>query len=506
MGLAGASVFASTMTSGCSTMLPFGQESQTPLVPEWTGDSFGPMHRIRDAANFPVPKPHRKVDVVIVGGGLSALTAAYQLREENFLLLERETELGGNAKQGEYQGIKYALGSAYIADINEPFGSFYDTLGIHPKPVNVPVDLTRLNGQWQSLEKSSLAKPYEKLRQHLGKLLDSPDFPIVPIHAATPQAMRLDKLSFLDYLKQLNMPQELLQCVDAYCYSALGGGIKEISAYAGVNFYSEIAGNIYAFPGGNAYIAQTLTSQIRKAGQNRIQSGVSVYHVAQQGDQVLTSYFLNDQPEQFYTVASRAAIVCVPYFFAGRIIQGLSDHQKAVMQGMQYGSYLVANCCFNQRVYEGGYDNWVVNYPGFTDFIVADHVVDKPKQASDPMVLTIYAPYRNALSGRMKLFQGDRQAIAAELSQSLESMIAYPKDSLKEIRLTRYGHQMTTSRVGLIQTLAGLQKQVDRIFIAHSDGQGMAAIESALTEALLTVPKVKTTLTKSVLPVIHAIS
>ena len=47
---------------------------------------------------------------MIVGGGMSGLTAAYLLQKRDFLLLEKEPHFGGNAYLMEYQGQAYATG------------------------------------------------------------------------------------------------------------------------------------------------------------------------------------------------------------------------------------------------------------------------------------------------------------------------------------------------------------------------------------------------------------
>jgi hypothetical protein len=335
------------------------------------------------------------------------------------------------------------------------------------------------------METGPLAKAFEGLRDHFARLIQSPDFPTAPIQKASASMLKLDRISFYDYLKN-DYPEQLLECADAYCYSALGGGTREISAYAGVNFYSEIATQVHAFPGGNAYVAQRLIRQVDAAGSKRVRTGVSVYNVTQRNGEVLTSFFNSENPEERYTIASKAVILAVPYFFVPCILSDMPQEMRQVMRSMQYGAYLVANCCFNRQVFEGGYDNWHPTNPEFTDFVQADYVANNGNTTNrnSPTVLTIYAPFRNPIAGRGQLERGDRYAIAAQIVRSLRQSVSFPNNSLEEVRLTRYGHQLLTSRVGLIETLALMPKQLDRVVLAHSDGQGMAAIESAILEGM----------------------
>jgi len=73
-------------------------------------------HRVRDGARFELPKPSAEYDVVIVGGGPSGLMSAYRLRNLNFLLLEKEPRLGGNAISERWRGVWYSTGAAYQSD------------------------------------------------------------------------------------------------------------------------------------------------------------------------------------------------------------------------------------------------------------------------------------------------------------------------------------------------------------------------------------------------------
>ena len=60
-------------------------------------------HRLRDGAAFPAPRDERRVSIVIVGGGIAGLSAAWRLQKlglTDLALLEMDPEAGGNGDQG----------------------------------------------------------------------------------------------------------------------------------------------------------------------------------------------------------------------------------------------------------------------------------------------------------------------------------------------------------------------------------------------------------------------
>ncbi len=458
---------------------------------DWTGDSFASMHAIRDRTGLrPIPTPSRKVELAIIGGGITGLAVASLLRDRDLVVLEREVTMGGNAKSERWKDIDYALGSAYLVDMEEPYGLFYDEIGVTPTLISEPADrvLTGAPDMADALH-GPLRKPFSRLRDHMVNILESPDFPKTDIHMATRAALALDKMSFLDYLRKLDVAPGLLQLIDAYCYSALGGGIETVSAYAGVNFYSEIAAPIHAFPGGNGALARAMAARIHKAGSGRLLTNASVFAVEPDvGGRALIGYEDGVSGEA-RAIAARKVVIATPFFFVPRVLRGLDPAAAEMLKDMRYGSFLVANCCFSGRSLPSAYDSWTPANPAFTDFVSATAVVPAKMRPKDRDVLTVYAPFRDAVAGRIRLQDGNRADLAAELVAGLRRFApdAFAGNRLEEVRLTRYGHQILTSRVGQVTALRRLKRQVGNVILAHSDGQGMAAVESAIVEAFAAV-------------------
>ena len=486
----GAGLVAGLGAIGALTILPGGGAAPEPYqLGEWTGDSFAPMHAIRDGlGRGPLPAAERRVDVAIIGGGLAGLAVASLLEDRDLVVLERESEPGGVAKSKRWRNVDYALGSAYIVDINEPFDGFYERLGLAPQPVSPPVDqlLTGSAGEGDPRD-GKWRDAYAGLKALLRRLRESPDFPAIPISEASAPALALDRLSLLDFLRGEHIGGELFGLLDAYCLSALGAPAADISAYAGVNFLSDINARIYAFPGGNAAIARAMAARISRAGEGRIVTGAAVYAIEPAEDgYARVGWFDAHDPGTPRCLEARRAVVAAPYFFAGRILRGADPAVTATMTSLRQGSYLVANCCFEGPPPTLRYDSWALGARSFSDAVSAAAVLPAAAQPKDHSVLTVYAPFRDPDAGRARLLAGDRGALAAPIVEELRRFLpeAFSGARLVEARLTRWGHHHLIAAPGIVATMRALPKRFGNVVLAHSDGQGMPAVESAIVEAL----------------------
>ncbi|QGM99688.1 FAD-dependent oxidoreductase [Methylocystis parvus] len=472
-------------TLGAALTLPCAAETDDRIGP-WTGDNFVPMHAIRDGlASLPLPAPERRVEVAIVGAGLAGLAVATLLRDRDLLLIEREAEPGGVAKSAKWRDVEYALGSAYFIDLREPFGPFYDLLGLTPKPAPEPENyVIAANAGGADALQGDLRRPHDELRAIIKRISESPDFPDLPVETASAGALALDDASLLDFLRREHVDPAMFAFLDAFSLSALGAPAAAVSAYAGVNFLSEMAGRIYAFPGGNAAPARAMANLIVAAGAGRIVTGASVYAIEPgDGGEARVAWFSGSDPTAAHCVAAKWVVIAAPYFFAAQILRGLDPVAKARMLGLRQGSFLVANCCFEGAYSIGAYDSWALEAAHFTDAVDAGHVLAaRPK---DHGVLTVYAPFRDPDLGRRRLREGNGAAFAAPLVEELRRFLpgAFAQARLAEVRLTRWGHHHMIAAPGIVRTMRALPKRIGNVLLAHSDGQGMPAVESALTEA-----------------------
>lgn len=507
----------------------------------WTGDDFEEAHElqrnpyalIRNTKNWvDHPEGGRRHDVVIVGGGISGLTIAYQLRNYDVALIERERQTGGVSKSENWNGIEYAIGAAYMID---PTPVEED-----PDPRNVQnyglLQELGLWGQGRIAEGDQIhcvftnesTIPHEQVYNEENvefflRVLDHENYPAVP--AEDPELIRkLDTVSFKQFLMNPALQQDVYgktvgalssyawEAMEYYFWGAFGTNTWETSAYHGLNFFSAEFGNILVFPGGNAFIAKRLTDRLRQERPSILNTGYYVLQITpdedSQGWTVLA--YQNDTIHRFRT---RAVIFSAPIFLARFLVPSLPKDQRLALESLDYRSYVVANVLLRRRMnqvfeepcFRDGYEltrlhnidpsHWlpdeISNRKAYSDVVVADFV----KRAPEYAVLTVYRPYPYA-HGRDRLRYLTYDFVESEIRR--EVLAGFSQHGLREsdiegVRLTRWGHPMLIARPNQMAdgTLATARRSMPGFYFSHTDMHGAPAIENALAGAFDTVDEVK---------------
>jgi hypothetical protein len=466
-------VVAGSVTAGCpidSTLLAAPPDAATsPLI---HSEHFEVCHQIRDGHAFETPAPTQKAAIVIIGGGVAGLSAAYFLREQDFLLLEKEDHFGGNAYQEEFEGQPFATGSAF-ADKGDYGDQLAAELGLKLLPVNNPdptiVNKTFVPDTWKSgIDELPYPKDIrESFRKFRGDMLKI---------KVRERLAELDSEPFTKYTAPY--APEIQQWWDGYGPSNWGATAQDTSAFIGIGSLQYIASGSdqrVILPGGLGCITHKLVEVLQPQYKERLLGKATVVSVGQQKSDVLVTYV---RAGKLTTVFAKAVIVCAPKLIASRLVGGLPEEQITAMRRTRYIPYPVINLIFDKPVYDRGYDTWC---PGnaFTDFIVADWTVrNVPGYHQKHNILTFYTPLRE--NQRFTLLdENNCKTLAARVLADFQKLLPEFNANPLEVRLYRRGHPMFMAVPGqfTINRLAAAQP-LDRIFFGNADSSGPESLTS----------------------------
>jgi monoamine oxidase len=472
-------VVAGSVAAGCPVDLsPFAAQTENPHASLVEGEDNRICHQVRDGKIFTRAPVSARHDVVIVGGGLSGLAAAYFLRQSDFLLLEKEPHWGGNAYAMEYQGSVYGTGTAFLYKDEYAYG-FAKEIGLEPLPVDSP-DGSVINGAWipdtwgDGLDKlpysPSVREGFKKFKKEM-----------LPINVEK-RAKELYNLPFSELLK--GYPDELKQWWDAYGRSNYGATTDDAAAAVGVIELQAMVAESphddrFSWPGGLGAMSNKLVEILSAKSAERLRPDATTVAVVSDKNGVQVTYM---QGADLKTVAAKAVIMATPKFITRRIVEGLPEKQSDAMHQIRYIPYAVVNLIFDKPVFNKGFDTWC---PGstFTDITVADWVIrNQAGYKQKYNILTCYTPLREE-DRTVLLSETSARRVASNVLRDFQKLFPGSNVDPLEVHLYRRGHPMYMSTPGLFTEVQPLARQpMDRVFFANTDSEGP---ESTVSPAIL---------------------
>ena len=445
-----------------------------------------------DGAPEEIKSPY---DVIIVGGGLSGLTAGWYLRDKNVVILERKDEAGGLAFRGVTdEGIIYARGSAYYSRPEGRCKKIYEELGLEAVEKTVipePIDSYFRDGKlithmWEEEALKVLPDGFRRFKEAILKEDADGTVAIQPIEKH--KELKLDKITMAEYIKPFG--DELKAYLDSYGQSALGARTDDVNALAFINFYlSEIVAR-HSWPGGSGGGSVQLVKKINEAKPGMLKTGHTVTKVKNDGDGVVVEYYAGGKN---YRARAKAVIMAVPLRVTDKIMEDYPADRKAMLAKLKYADYLVHSVFTSKDFCTQTYDTWFINR-SFTDVIAARWIETKgftEKARPGPGILSIYQP----LEPRRGVKDLDPDTVADLLVSAVKELGDYLPDLPKEKELVVEAYRWPAS-IHIVpvnffsEWVPKLTPPVGRVFFA-ANNLGTPAFEEATYRGWKAVQDIK---------------
>lgn len=487
-------------------------------------------HALRDAQLPLAPAHEHDCDVLILGSGAAALSAAWYLaknNQPNFLIAEGFDRNGNNAAYAFSSSLHAPTGAHYLPQpsaessfVREMLADLAMIQGYNAagNPVYHETDLVHapdervwVNGTWQDgllPQRDADSVRFFQFIQQISHAVGTDGrkaFAMpVALSSQDEQWRKLDTLTFADWLKQqAYQSPNLLWYLDYCCRDDYGQGIAQVSAFAGLHYFAA-RGNenaaVLTWASGLNHLSEKIRQfiglqelpQFPNTQQWAFKQPASVPAVAlriQERDDVVEVTLRHTQSGDTRLVRAKKVICAMPLMVAKRVVQdaeqyGFSAHNPLPESAPWLVSQFVLHQFPNEPAKtELAWDN-VVQHSRGLGYVVATHQairVAKPTQT----IFTAYAALNHDTPANVRraLLAAEPRDLLDIAAQDLLTVYGGKRfwQHVSHVHITARAHAMAVPQVGyLSQPLYhALRQHRSRLLFAHSDMSGYSVFEEA---------------------------
>ena len=449
-----------------------------------------------------IPAPSAHYDVVIVGAGISGLTAAYYLSNKKVLLIDGHPRMGGNSKSQNAGKTWVSQGAAYIGELDEgsEIDVFLQELGIKKYARKVEEESVAIGGKiytkfWEGESDPARAADFVHVKKRFDEVYENeiPDLPVWDMENRSAWD-NLDRMSFAEWIKREfgTVHPHIMELITLYCWSSFSASPSEISAAHGIYFFvSDTCGHPTAYPGGNGFVAQAMYEKIKARGNVTMKGGAFAVDIVVKNGKPQICYKNGTVLE---SVTANKCIVAAPKFVMRKVITGLDPVQDKAMDEITMRAYLVANVMLKKKIPSRGYDMYTLKGKvptheyndskerTYTDIVFADWAA---KDNTPATALTLYLPLPYDMAQQYLFVDTLYQKYEDRLKSTLPEVLSSLNLSWSDVegwRLVRYGHSMPVARTGHVAngTFERASKDIAGcIFFANQDNWGNPCFETS---------------------------
>jgi protoporphyrinogen oxidase len=459
-------------------------------------------HLVFESQSFPITKS-LQTDYLIVGGGIAGLSAAYQLRDKKFMLVEVSDMLGGTSASSIYRNVPLCHGAHY--DLEYPANYGEETLQMLEALRIIKYD--QFSSSWKFVDKQYLIPKNREsqtfahgtfrkdvlpegpqkiafvnlIKEFSGKMM-------MPTRLIAEEYRQLNEISLLEWLEQkLELSSEFIEGLDYHMKDDFGAEAEKISALAGVHYfacrpYYSKPVELFSPPQGNAYFIDKISTQIPKVN---IYRSMVVKHIAENnggfGVEVI------DGKNQEILKVNCSKIIYAGNKHALKYIYPADFH---AFEKNEYAPWVVVNLVMKKDW--GGAAFWQNEILSEDKSLLG--FVDSNAQYSEKpgsRVLTVYYCFKPEEREMMSLIEERKQTFIDQIIGHIEAYFDRKlKNKIEQVFIKQMGHAMPIPQPGYLFKDANANRSNPNLVYAGVDNGRLPLLFEAMDSGIMAVKEV----------------